>query len=220
MTPQEREELLYRSGKRVFIDNEEKILLNKFNKLFTDKNVEILDIGCGSGEIMEALNSYGSKTHGIDFSKEAIQICEKKNLMAKQGDLDTGIKFNDNKFDLVWAGDVLEHVFDPIYLLKEIRRVLKKNGYLFFSIPNDLHISKRLLTLFGESYQHSAYKKSEAYKHHTFFSYNLLKFFFEKSDFSIVDLNRIIRIPLINKRFIIKNSSLDLFAMSYFGVAK
>ena len=131
MTPQEREELLYRSGKRVFIDSEEKILLNKFNKLFTDKNIEILDIGCGSGEIMEELNNYGSKTYGIDFSKEAIQICEKK-LNAKQGDLDTGIEFDDNKFDLVWAGDVLEHVFDPMYLLREIRRVLKKNGYLFF----------------------------------------------------------------------------------------
>ena len=219
MTPQEREELLYRSGKRVFIDSEEKILLNKFNKLFTDKNIEILDIGCGSGEIMEELNNYGSKTYGIDFSKEAIQICEKKKLNAKQGDLDTGIEFDDNKFDLVWAGDVLEHVFDPMYLLREIRRVLKKNGYLFFSIPNDLHVSKRFLTLLGESYQHSAYKRSEAYKHHTFFSYNLLKFFFDKSDLSIIDLNRIIRIPLINKKFIIKSGSLELCAMSYVGVA-
>ena len=211
---------MYFFSNKVFIDSEEKILLNKFNKLFTDKNIEILDIGCGSGEIMEELNNYGSKTYGIDFSKEAIQICEKKKLNAKQGDLDTGIEFDDNKFDLVWAGDVLEHVFDPMYLLREIRRVLKKNGYLFFSIPNDLHVSKRFLTLLGESYQHSAYKRSEAYKHHTFFSYNLLKFFFDKSDLSIIDLNRIIRIPLINKKFIIKSGSLDLFAMSYFGVAK
>ena len=91
---------------------------------------------------------------------------------------------------------------------------------MFFSIPNDLHIAKRFQTLFGESYQHSAYKKSEAYKHHTFFSLNLLKFFFVKSNFSIIDLNRIIRFPKIKKRIFVKNGALDLFAMGYFGVAK
>jgi len=220
MTPQDREDLLYKSGKRVFIDGEEKILFNKFDKLFPNKNIQALDIGCGSGEIMEALNSYGVTTKGIDFSKEAIQVCQSKKLSAQQGDLDSGIEFDDNIFDLVWAGDVLEHVFDPMFLLKEIRRVLKKDGYLFFSIPNDLHIAKRFQTLFGESYQHSAYKKSEAYKHHTFFSLNLLKFFFVKSNFSIIDLNRIIRFPKIKKRIFVKNGALDLFAMGYFGVAK
>lgn len=220
MTPDERENLLYRSGKRVLIDKEEQILIKKFNELFINKSIDTLDIGCGSGEMMEVLNNFGSRTFGIDFSKEAIEICKKKKLNANQADLDTGIKFDDDQFDLVWAGDVLEHVFDPMYLLKEIRRVLKKDGYLFFSIPNDLHISKRILTLLGGSYQHSAYKKSGAYKHHTFFSLGLLRFFFDKSEFSIVDLNRKIRIPVINKRFFIKNGSLDLFAMSYFGVAK
>ena len=220
MTPQEREDLIYKSGKRVLIDKDEQILIKKFNELFINKSIDALDIGCGSGEMMEILNSFGSKTYGIDFSKEAIEICKKKKLAVNQTDLDTGIKFDDDQFDLVWAGDVLEHVFDPMYLLKEIRRVLKKDGYLFFSIPNDLHFSKRILTLLGNSYQHSAYKKSGAYKHHTFFSLSLLKFFFDKNDFSIIDLNRKIRLPIINTRFVIKNRSLDLFAMSYFGVAK
>ncbi len=220
MTPKDREDLLYRSGKRVFIDNEEKILFEKFDKLFSNKKIQALDIGCGTGEIMEELNSYGVTTRGIDFSKEAIQLCQSKKLLAQQGDLDSGIEFNKDMFDLIWAGDVLEHVFDPIFLLKEIRRVLKKDGYLFFSIPNDLHVSKRLQTLFGVSYQHSAYKKSEAYKHHTFFSLDLLKFFFVESNLSIIDLNRIIRIPKIEKKFFIKNGVLDLFAMGYFGVAK
>ena len=156
MTPEERENQLYKSGKRVLIDTEEQILIKKFNELFINKNIDALDIGCGSGEMMEVLNSFGSRTFGIDFSK-AIEICKKK-LAANQADLDTGIKFDDDQFDVVWAGDVLEHVFDPMYLLKEIRRVLKKDGCLFFSIPNDLHISKRILTLLGGSYQHSAYK--------------------------------------------------------------
>ena len=40
MTPQDREDLLYKSGKRVFIDGEEKILFNKFDKLFPNKNIQ------------------------------------------------------------------------------------------------------------------------------------------------------------------------------------
>lgn len=220
MTPQEREDSLYKSGKRVQIEGEEICLFKIFEKIFSNKNIKALDIGCGSGEIMEKLNSYGATTHGIDFSNEAVEVCKEKKLSVHQADLDQGIKFHDNEFELVWAGDVLEHVFDPMYLLREIRRVLKKDGYLFFSVPNDLHVSKRILTLMGESYQYNAYKKSEAYKHHTFFSYNLMKFFFKKSDLSIVKLNRVIRLPILNKRFIIQNGSLDLFAMSYFGVAR
>ena len=79
MTPEERENQLYKSGKRVLIDTEEQILIKKFNELFINKNIDALDIGCGSGEMMEVLNSFGSRTFGIDFSKEAIEICKKKN---------------------------------------------------------------------------------------------------------------------------------------------
>ena len=80
MTPEERENLLYRSGKRVLIDKEEQILIKKFNELFINKSIDALDIGCGSGEMMEVLNNFGSRTFGIDFSKEAIEICKKKKI--------------------------------------------------------------------------------------------------------------------------------------------
>ena len=53
MTPQEREDLLYKSGKRVLIDKDEQILIKKFNELFINKSIDALDIGCGSGEMMK-----------------------------------------------------------------------------------------------------------------------------------------------------------------------
>ena len=220
MKPQDRENILYKTGKRVQINEEEKILIKKFEELYTNKKIKALDVGCGSGEIMEILNNYGCITMGIDFSSEAINICKKKNLDAKQADLDSGINIDDNFFDMVWAGDVIEHVFDPLFLIKELSRIIKTNGYIFFSIPNDLHFSKRIITLMGESYQYSYYKKFGIYKHHSFFSLNLLNYFFKKNKLEILDLNRIIRIPKINRKFILKGSFFDLFAMAYFGVAK
>ena len=222
MRPDERENSLYRSGKRVQINTEEKILLNYLKKLIKPETKKsfALDIGCGSGEIMEILNSYGLISEGIDFSSEAVNLCISKGLSAMHLDLDDGIPKKNNNYDLVWAGDVIEHVFDPQYLIKEIDRILLKDGYLFFSIPNDLHISKRLTTLFGESYQLSYYKKFGIYKHHTFFSLNLLKHFFSLTDLEIVDLYRIIRIPKLNRKFIFKKNFMDILAMGFFGVAK
>ena len=78
MKPQDRENILYKTGKRVQINEEEKILIKKFEKLYTNKKIKALDVGCGSGEIMEILNNYGCITMGIDFSSEAINICKKK----------------------------------------------------------------------------------------------------------------------------------------------
>ena len=51
------------------------------------------------------------------------KVWKEKAKLAKRKSASGGIKFDDDQFDLVWAGDVLEHVFDPMYLLKEIRRV-------------------------------------------------------------------------------------------------
>ena len=169
---------------------------------------------------MEKLNNLNAVTHGIDFSDEAINICKDKKLNASVGDLDSGIYFQNSYFEAVWAGDVLEHVFDPMYLIEEISRVLKKKGFLFFSIPNDLHLSKRLTVLFGQSFQQSYYEKLNIYKHHTFFSYDLLEFFLKTYNMELIEVFKTIRIPKLNYKFVTNKNFFNLFAMSYFGIAQ
>ena len=90
------------------------------------------------------------------------------------GDVDSGLEFENNQFDAKWMGDVIEHVFDPIFVLKEINRVVKDNGLLLITVPYDLSLGLRIRTLFGISYQEPTYRERGQYKHHTFFSKKFL----------------------------------------------
>ena len=158
MKANEREDQLYKGGKRIQTDDDEKIMFD-FLKIYSKvENLYALDIGCATGEITKKLIDKGYKAKGIDFSTVAIDICKREGLDCYVTDVDEGINESNNTFDLVWAGDIVEHVFDPMLLIKEVERVLKPGKIFLFSIPNDTHIINRLRLLFGRSPQEVTYK--------------------------------------------------------------
>jgi len=212
MTPEEREDLHYSNGKTNPIDIEEQTM---FSLLPVAKYQKLLDVGCGVGTISLKLKERGFNVFGIDFSSVAIEKVREKGINALKIDLDKeGIKFEDNFFDIVWAGDVIEHVFDPIFVLKEINRVLAPGGLLLCTIPYDLRISTRIRMLFGHSFQENIYRQYGQCKHHTFFSLPLMKYMFEEALMQIKDVRFVIRFPKTRKDFITKNRGLVYFARS------
>jgi ubiquinone/menaquinone biosynthesis C-methylase UbiE len=111
----------------------------------------VLEVGCGAGHVLERIDN--GKLYGIDISdiqiKRAKQrLGEKAELMKSPGE---EIPFEDNFFDRVLCSEVLEHVLDPPKLLKEMKRVLKVNGILSLSIPNEnlINSTKKLLRATG-----------------------------------------------------------------------
>src|SRR3989338_5550939 len=141
MKPQAREDKIYDQGKRSHIELEEEILLGLLDKF--NLNGYFLDLGCGTGAIAAIVRNKGFNVFCTDFSLKALKIAQKENNLIKnciQSDIDSGIAFKDGIFDVIWAGDIIEHLFDPIFVLNEISRTLKKNGALFVIIPNDLYI--------------------------------------------------------------------------------
>lgn len=102
---------------------------------------KLLDVGCGPGTI----NNVGLyekmkekfEIYGIDFIKENI---ERIKLRFPLGKFKTGnaqiISYNRNFFDYVIALHVLEHVKDPVKVIREINRVCKKNAFLLIRIPD------------------------------------------------------------------------------------
>jgi len=156
------------------------------------KDMIVLDIGCGSGRITKRILDKGYNVQGLDFSEEAVLKSKQIGIKATVCDLDKGIIANDNTYDIVWAGDIIEHVFDPIGLLQESNRVLKKNGALLMTIPSDVGLISRIKILFGQSYQSGMYKSSGYYKHHTFFNIDLIKFMLKKSGFRILTLRKLL----------------------------
>ena len=92
------------------------------------KGAKILDIGCGRGTLAHYLDPEVC-LYGIDISEKAISEAGKVYKQADVVDLNSEkLPYEDNFFDLAITLDVIEHVFDPLFFLKEIHRVLKSGG--------------------------------------------------------------------------------------------
>lgn len=96
---------------------------------------KLLDIGCGSGSFLEFMRKNGWETTGVDFDEKAIEAATAKNLNVKLGSLREQ-KFPNDYFDAITLAHVIEHVYNPVELLKECYRILKTNGKIVIATPN------------------------------------------------------------------------------------
>jgi methionine biosynthesis protein MetW len=112
----------------------------------------LLDIGCWDGRLMELIrqtNLY-QDLYGIDIINEAIENVKLKGFNAQLVDLNNEpLPFPDDYFDTVVLLAVLEHIFDPYSVIKEINRVLRPGGLLIIDVPNVASFSNRTRILFG-----------------------------------------------------------------------
>ena len=95
-------------------------------------------------------------------------------------DLNNGIPFKSNTFDCIIAGEIIEHLYDTDFILKEIHRVLAEKGFLVLSVPNICSLRSRVKMIFGKL--PVACAKSE---HIRDFNFDLIKKFVEKNGFDI-----------------------------------
>lgn len=96
---------------------------------------KLLDIGCGSGYLIEEAKKRGFQGEGLDPSYKAVKFCQRRNLKVWYGLLEEKY-YPSESFDIVIASHVLEHVSDPIKFLNICRKILKKNGYLCLAQTN------------------------------------------------------------------------------------
>lgn len=100
---------------------------------------KLLDIGCGGGMISETLPYYYPKgaLYGCDVSKSAITYAKKYGSGKVSYSFMKGkrLPYKDGFFDVCICLDVLEHVPDVFFFLKEVKRILKKGGKFFVIVP-------------------------------------------------------------------------------------
>lgn len=108
------------------------------------KNKTVLDVASGSGYGTKLLASQARQVTGVDVSEEAVEYSKAnfsaKNVTFKQGD-GVSIPLEDNSVDVVVSFETIEHIDDYVTFMKEIKRVLKKDGTFILSTPNDIEYS-------------------------------------------------------------------------------
>jgi 2-polyprenyl-3-methyl-5-hydroxy-6-metoxy-1,4-benzoquinol methylase len=120
---------------------DEKYFLNFFLKNFKkNKNLKILDIGCGWGKNLKILEKHGyTNSFGIDISTEQIEIAEKNDIKnVKCINAIDFLKNSKEKYDVILLIDVLEHIEfeESIELIKLINGSLNDDGTLYIQVPN------------------------------------------------------------------------------------
>jgi len=116
---------------------EAKHVSNYVSKINLKKKL-ILDLGCGEGKVSSVIFDGDLDIIGLDISKEDIIKAKGRGNYRELiiGDAQR-LPFSDRSVDIVFSNSVLEHIPDIFMVLKEVSRILQKNGKLVFTVPDD-----------------------------------------------------------------------------------
>jgi len=153
-------------GEQAYIDfnqpHYEKILLD-FNKIFSDNDIpqRVLEISSFLGVIDITLAKIGFEVHTFDIPEfqqngNLNKLYSHYNVHPSSGYVkdvgNTGLPYPNDHFNAVILSEVLEHLsFNPLPVLQEINRILKKGGILYITTPNQVRKRNRMNILFGLS---------------------------------------------------------------------
>ena len=116
---------------------------------------KLLDVGCGSGVFLAALDERlslaerGWVLHGVDYSQFQIEAARSRPYEFAQCNVEDGLPFDDGALDVIFCGELIEHLYDPDSFLDECHRVLAAEGHLVITTPNLQAWYNRVLFLVG-----------------------------------------------------------------------
>lgn len=160
-------------------------LIGEVIKKELKSSLKLLSIACSTGVFEEKIKRrFNIAVFGIDAAMKSLETAKKRGIITKYTDIfSEPLPFRSNYFDFVLAGEILEHVFDTEFFLKEIYRVLKPHGYLILSTPNLARIDDRLKFLFGKTPRQINPLHPYLYLHIRPFTFDLLKKILESYNF-------------------------------------
>ncbi len=146
---------------------------------FVGKNKKILDVGCSEGILSKRMEQNNCEVVGIEFDGEVAKSAKIYCREVIVGDVES-IQLKDvyeNYFDIIVFADILEHLKDPLNVLKRFKNYLNDDGYIIISLPNIANWRIRFKLLFG-NFEYEEYGILD--KEH-------LKFFNEKNAIRLVE---------------------------------
>ncbi len=120
--------------------------------LLTGEDKRVLELGPATGYMSRAFRERGCTVVGVELDPEmaarAEEFCERV-IVADLETIDWDAELGDERFDVIVAADVLEHLKDPLATLVALRERLAEDGCFVLSLPNVAHGSVRLALLGG-----------------------------------------------------------------------
>ncbi len=115
-------------------------------------NKTVLEVGCATGYFTKVLAERGCKVVGMEIDPDAAKVAEQwaeRVVVGNADDAEAWDLVDDESFDVITFGDVLEHLGDPVAVLRTAVRKLKPSGFVVTSLPNVAHGDVRLSLLHG-----------------------------------------------------------------------
>jgi len=174
----------------------ERFLLEQVRVLARERGEppRVLDLGCGEGHFAAQLARAGAVAVGADVSREAL-----RRARARHPELDLQViplcgpwPLADARFDLVWAGETIEHVVDTAAWLSEVRRVLRPGGSLLLSTPAHGRVAMLALALSPRRFAEHFDPRAD---HLRFYSARTLRRLLEDFGFEHIDVRGAAGVP-------------------------
>jgi 2-polyprenyl-3-methyl-5-hydroxy-6-metoxy-1,4-benzoquinol methylase len=157
-------------------------------------NKRVLELGPAAGHFTRALVANGCRVVGLEVDPAAAAGVEPVAERVVVGDLSdpavVASANDDERFDVVVGGDVLEHLPDPLSVLRACRAALKPGGYVVLSLPNIAHADIKLQLLAGRfSYRETGLLDRT---HLHFFTLESIEEMLREAGLLLIDLRRVI----------------------------
>lgn len=120
-------------------------VLDRYNK-----RISILDMGCSGGHKLLNLYNKGFRSiYGIDYAEDVFKETWKRYpyLNIKKGNAENLYFFKSKQFDVIYASHLIEHLPHPEKCVKEVSRLLKKNGTFVIGIPNGYQLNDIIMRI-------------------------------------------------------------------------
>jgi SAM-dependent methyltransferase len=108
----------------------------------------VLDLGCRTGAVTQHFLA-GNQVVGLDVDESALERAAARGIAPVRASVEERLPFENGSFDVVVAGELLEHVRAPEEIVDEVIRILRDGGRFVGSVPNAFRVQSRLLFAAG-----------------------------------------------------------------------
>jgi len=181
-----------------------------FKSEITNNNLNILDVGCGTGSLGSFfISNQNCTVHGFEINSNIIDLARENLTSVVEGNIEIDpIPFENRSFDYIILGDVLEHLINPIQTLQKLKKYLRKDGVLLVTTPNIKHWSVTYNLIFKDNWEYKEWGILD-YSHLRFFTKKSLMDLLRKNQINNIKIERIIQNP--SKSYIINKLTFSFF---------